>query len=152
MREALELFGWPEPTSKGKVILLLVRQVVRRFIRRVPLLKPLTNSAQPVNTLLEGALAWERIGELHYYANNTLGTIAGGLRALNLAEQAPPSVPFARAYANMAIVAGLVPLRRIADRYSDRAVENVSKVDQPGVKAFVLTRASVYRMGIGRWE
>jgi len=37
-------------------------------------------------------LAWERVAELHYYANNTLGTIAGGLRALNLAEQAPPSV------------------------------------------------------------
>ena len=42
MRETLELYGWPEPTTKGKMVLLLLRQLLRRMIRRVPFLKPLT--------------------------------------------------------------------------------------------------------------
>jgi tetratricopeptide (TPR) repeat protein len=150
MQRALNLLGHPEPVARPALMLNLLRQVAIQIRRnRLPFnLAPTEKHAQ----LLEAALAYERVGELRYFTYDTFATLNGGLCTLNLAEQVGPSPVLARAYANMSIAAGLVPMHTVAQSYRRRAFETMEGLDQPSALAFVLSRTGIYGTGIADWS
>ena len=75
-----------------------------------------------------------------------------GLRTLNLAEQAGPSPELARAYANVALVAGLVPIHPIARYYSNRAKRLARSINQQTLMGFVQSRTSLYQLVTANWR
>ncbi|NIW42372.1 MAG: hypothetical protein GWN27_18150, partial [candidate division Zixibacteria bacterium] len=68
-----------------------------------------------------------------------------------MAERAGTSPELAAAYADMTIGAGLIPLRFLAEIYSQRAVDVAEQVGTPATIAYVAMATSIYRQGIGQW-
>ena len=102
--------------------------------------------------LIEAATAYERLMKIYYYANDPGALITAAVSGLNLAEKAGTSPVLARIYANMSIVAGIVPLHRLARLYSRRSREVADEVDRPPEHAWVRLATSVYGVGVGDWE
>jgi serine/threonine protein kinase/tetratricopeptide (TPR) repeat protein len=151
MQRSLKLLGHPEPVARPALMLNILRQVAIQ-IRRNKL--PFHHApAEKHARLLEAALAYERVGELRYFTYDTFATLNGGLCTLNLAEQVGPSPVLARAYANMSIAAGLVPMHAVAQSYRRRAFETLQGMEQeqPSALAFVLSRTGIYGTGIADW-
>jgi class 3 adenylate cyclase/tetratricopeptide (TPR) repeat protein len=102
--------------------------------------------------LIEAATAYERLMKIYYYANDPGALITAALSGLNLAEKAGTSPVLARIYANMSIVAGIVPIHRLARLYARRSREVADEVDRPPEHAWVRLATSVYGVGVGDWE
>ena len=90
--------------------------------------------------------------KIYYYANDPGALITAAVSGLNLAEKAGTSPVLARIYANMSIVAGIVPIHRLARLYSRRSREVADEVDRPSEHAWVRLATSVYGVGVGDWE
>src|SRR5207244_2532836 len=73
------------------------------------------------------------------------------LRTLNLAERAGSAPELARAYANVSLAAGLVPIHALAQSYSQLALAAAEQSGQLPVKNWVGLLAGVYQAGIGQW-
>jgi tetratricopeptide (TPR) repeat protein len=102
--------------------------------------------------LIEAATAYERLMKIYYYANDPGSLITAAVSGLNLAERAGTSPVLARIYANMSIVAGIVPLPKLARTYQRRSKEVADQVDQMPEHAWVRLATSVYGVGVGEWD
>ncbi|MGH8951302.1 MAG: AAA family ATPase [Acidimicrobiia bacterium] len=149
---ALRLHG--HPMGKGKVgvgVRLLAASAlqaghrVARFQGREP-------DPEQRDDLIEAATAYERLMKIYYYANDPGALITAAVSGLNLAERAGTSPVLARIYANTSIVAGIVPLPRLARTYQRRSREVADEVDQMPEHAWVRLATSVYGVGVGEWE
>jgi len=98
---------------------------------------------------LEAAQAYEMLGHVHYYLNESLPVIYIALRTLNLAHRAGQSPQLAQAYANMGVMLGLIPLHRAVAVYNRRALAVAEALDQLPVLAYVWLLAGVYESGLG---
>lgn len=148
---AAALLGRPMPVTRGRLVASLLGQVVRQLWHR---LRPARPSASPeVRTiLLETARAYEHLAEISYHANERALVIYASLRALNLAERVGPCLELALAYANMCIIAGLIPLHSLAEAYGRRARETAQNVNQLDAQEHALRRTSIYYAGVGQWD
>ncbi len=108
--------------------------------------------AESREDLIEAATAYERLMKIYYYANDPGALITAAVSGLNLAEKAGTSPVLARIYANMSIVAGIVPIHRLARLYARRSREVADEVDRPPEHAWVRLATSVYGVGVGDWE
>jgi tetratricopeptide (TPR) repeat protein len=138
MQRVLKLLGQHEPVSRAGMAISLLKQVGLQFLHRRFPGRYIGRVQAEAETLLEATLAYERIGELHYFARETLPTVHGGLSTLNLAERFEPSPALARAYANMSVVCSLIPLYSLAESYSRRAQQTAAQVNERRALAFSL--------------
>jgi tetratricopeptide (TPR) repeat protein len=150
-QRAVALLGWPMPATRGRLVASLLGQALRQFWHR---LRPARSAASPEarSTLLETARAYEHLAEISYHANERALIIYTTLRTLNLAERAGPSPELARAYANMCIIAGLIPLRSLAEAYGRRAQETAHSMELLAAQEHVLRRTGIYYVGVGQWD
>jgi tetratricopeptide (TPR) repeat protein len=102
--------------------------------------------------LIEAATAYERLMKIYYYANDPGALLTAAVSGLNLAERAGTSPVLARIYANMSIVAGIIPLNRLARTYQRRSREVADEIDRLPEDAWVRLATSVYGVGVGDWE
>jgi tetratricopeptide (TPR) repeat protein len=108
--------------------------------------------AEKRKALRETVRVYERLGVIFYIEGEAASSIYAFLRSLNLAEPAGPSPELARAYANNVIASGLIPpLRNMADRYSQLALETASSGEDLAALAWVYQLTGIYNIGIGRW-
>jgi len=150
-QRALALLGWPAPATRTRLIATLLTQTLRQIAQRVWPAVFVRRARDDRAQLLEAARAYERYGEIAYFANEKTTAVAAALRTLNLAERAGLSPELARAYANLCVTAGLVRMRRLAKAYGDLARETAQSVNHLHTLARVLSRTSVYSLGVGQW-
>ncbi|MCP3105019.1 AAA family ATPase [Myxococcus sp. K15C18031901] len=148
---ALNHFGWPVPTSRMGWALGTVSQVVLRLAQsaRPDAYDEETEERRRVRRVAGRLLM--RLIDAFIYAQEALPVLWAGLRTLNLCEPAGASPELARGYTNMAVVAGTVPIRPVAEVWMGRAREVAERVGSPADLAYVLNRNAVYATYVARW-
>ncbi len=151
VRRAMVLQDVPAPEGKlamGLEIVGLLLDEVRHY-RSNEL--PIPGSAER-DRLLEQARLYRSLGMVHYYGNDTLGSIHSILKSKSLASKAGPSAELAVATGGLAIAAGLVPAHGLAAAYVEKALQVVEGVEDLNLRAQTLIRASLSQVSVGRWE
>jgi class 3 adenylate cyclase/tetratricopeptide (TPR) repeat protein len=149
---SLELHGYPVGHGKFGVGARLLTASALQARHRLSRSDISASHGESREALIEAATAYERLMKIYYYANDPGALITAAVTGLNLAEKAGTSPVLARIYANMSIVAGIVPLHRLARIYSRKSREVADKVDRPPEHAWVRLATSVYGVGVGDWE
>ncbi len=149
---SLELYGHPMGSGKigvgARLIAAAALQAGHRLAgARIGGLEP-----QHRDDLVEAATAYERLMKIYYYDNDPGSLITAAISGLNLAERAGTSPVLARIYANMSIVAGIIPLHGLARTYQRRSREVADEVDRLHEHAWVRLSTSVYGVGVGDWD
>src|SRR5439155_22410495 len=116
-----------------------------------PTRTPRRRTAATGSAPLEAARAYERLAEIHYFASDRIALLNSILHTANLAEEAGLSPELARAYSNMCLAVGLVPLPRLAEVYGRRALATANEVGQLAAQAWVLQLIGLYSAGVGNW-
>lgn len=151
LEAAVALLGWPVPQARGRVAATLLGQIGRQVLHRRLPDRFVGRDRDRGEALLEAARAYERLAEIYYFSQERPLLLNAAFQSLNLAERAGPSPELARAYANLGVAAGLVRLHRSAQAYMRRARETAESCNQLPTRARVLSRASLYGIGIGQW-
>lgn len=149
---ALQLHGHPMGKGKLGIGVRLLSAAALQAGHRVIGFQGSEMDPEERDDLIEAATAYERLMKIYYYANDPGSLITASVSGLNLAERAGTSPVLARIYANMSIVAGIVPLPRLARTYQRRSREVADEVDQMPEHAWVRLATSVYGVGVGDWE
>ncbi len=149
---ALQLHGHPMGRGKVGVGARLLAAAALQTGHRVTRFQGRAMDAEKRDDLIEAATAYERLMKIYYYENDPGSLITAAISGLNLAEQAGTSPVLARIYANMSIVAGIVPLHKLARTYQRRSREVADEVDQMPEHAWVRLATSVYGVGVGDWD
>jgi tetratricopeptide (TPR) repeat protein len=97
------------------------------------------------------ARAYERLAQIHYFANNSLRGLYAMLSSLSVAERAGPSPELARAYAGMCVAAGVFSLPALAQAYRRRALRTIEQMHDLDAEAWVLSTLGNYATGAGEW-
>ncbi len=149
---SLELHGYPVGHGKFGVGARLLTASALQARHRLSRSDVSASHGESREDLIEAATAYERLMKIYYYANDPGALITAAVSGLNLAEKAGTSPVLARIYANMSIVAGIVPIHRLARLYSRKSREVADQVDRPPEHAWVRLATSVYGVGVGDWE
>ncbi|MBZ4423170.1 serine/threonine-protein kinase [Myxococcus sp. RHSTA-1-4] len=149
--QALRYFGWPVPTSRVGWALGTLGQMVLRLAQsaRPDAYDEETEERRRVRRVAGRLLM--RLTDAFIYAQEALPVLWSGLRTLNLCEPAGASSELARGYTNMAVVAGTVPVRPVAEAWVGRARDVAERVGNPADLAYVLCRNAVYGAYVARW-
>lgn len=147
LERVLTLLGRPLPTARTPGLL---QQFAFQLCHRI------VHSPRPIQiediTLSNLALAYERLGQISVLLNDAVTSVYTTLSMVNLTERAGASAELARAYANTAFVAGVIPQRTWADAYIKRALETAQKVNNPSATGWVLELRGMYSIGVCRWQ
>jgi tetratricopeptide (TPR) repeat protein len=148
---ATRLFGCPSPGTGTRMTMALLGELTRQlrwiFVRT----SPATGEGSVQQASLEGSRAYDRLLQIAYYTGKTGDMFYATFRTLNLAERAGPSPELAMAYSIAHAVAGIIPLRRVADFYLARADQALSRAYDPAVDSYLQLLAGVYRSGTAEW-
>ena len=113
--------------------------------------KRVQNSAPQYATLLEIVHANPRLFTAYYLGGDTELFVYNCFQTANIAERLEPSPELARSYANIVLIAGLIPLHRVARAYARRALEMVTNLGNSSELAWVLEASALYNLGVGEW-
>lgn len=156
LRIAAEALGVPVPTGVLRQVLGLLREIgIQAWHRLGPgarAERPMSARRGSPSEAVEQARLYQQLSLVHYFAGETLPIVFDCFRALNLAERARAQREQAGALADMAVLMGVVPAHGLAQAYARRAMQALEGVEDLTVRAQVLTRTSLYAMGIGHWE
>lgn len=150
LERAVALMERPVPNNRLRLISSLTGQIVMQAIYRLWGAPPCHRPAGGEH-LLEAARAYWALGQVYFYANETLLNVYANLRSLNLAQQAGPSPELARSYASVCIAAGLMRRHRLAQAYSRWARQIAQQVNHLPSLAWVLLVTAAYDAGVGNW-
>ena len=148
LMNAIELLDRPVPNTSGKMVVGILTQVAHQALHRA---WPARIKTGP-DLLLTSARAYSDYGEMQYYLRRKLPAIYAGLRALNLAEHTGASVELANSYANMCVVAAIIPVHRLARVYARLAREVAEIADPQSTLGYAFITEGIYRMGLGQWD
>jgi class 3 adenylate cyclase len=151
LEQALKLLRRPVATSHAAVALGLPAQVARQAAHRLWPARFIgqAHTSEARTRWIELARLYALLAENYYFAGDKLHTIDAVLRGLNSAERAGPSAELARAYASAGVIAGLIPLRALAESYGQRARDTAQGVHALPAVAWVLLINSLYHTGVG---
>jgi tetratricopeptide (TPR) repeat protein len=152
LEQALRLLGGRLPRSTTHTVVALLGQTGRQVWHRLRARKPMAGSPAASEHWLECARTYALLSEILYFTAETLLGSTLSLYGLNLAEKAGPTPELARAYANTCIVASLIPVHRLARRYSRLAHETAQHTGQLAAQAHVGNYTAVYAVGAGHWS
>ena len=103
--------------------------------------------------LLEGAIAFVRLGHIYYQMNQPVLLILGTLHAINLAEKSGLKSPIlARCYTNMCITSGVLARHDWAIAYRNRAHATARDVNDLPALSYALAGCAVYEVGAALWD
>jgi len=142
--------GFRVPSSGGRLAIGVLLEMFRQIRHRLwsGSLGHLGNRAR----LLAAAVAYEALAETFYYTGAEAHTFYACLRTLNLAEAAGPSAELARGYATMGTILSMVPARKLAEFYGQRALATADAVEQLAPRPYVCVIVGIARAGMGDWS
>jgi len=141
----------PIPDGDAKIGMLSGIELLRQTWHRIRKKTSAATSTQHSQNL-EAVRAYERLGQIYFFANRSLPATYTALRGLNLAGNILPSPELARLYASVALAMGLIPLHFMARLYIRLALETAEELDHHPAMAWVLEIGSIYFSGIGQWR
>jgi tetratricopeptide (TPR) repeat protein len=151
LETAAALVGWPVPASRAQWVIALAKEIGRQALHQFWPSHFMGRSGEKQKEYTTAATAYIRLTELYIFANAIDHILIGVFRALNLAEAVGPSPVLAQAYSGMALTAGLLPLRRLAERYERQALETAERVNDLPALSWVLLLRGIYGSGVGQW-
>jgi len=155
-REHLErsvvLLGWPPPSAGVRLVISTLAQFGLQFWHSIRRTRLKTQAPSAENETVEAAAAYERLGQIYYFANDMLRTGHACLLTTNLAESSGSPAHLARGYANLCIGLSVIPIHPLARMYRRRAIELARRLDRPLDLAWVLEIQGLYDLGVGRWD
>jgi hypothetical protein len=152
LEQALRLLGGRLPRSTMRTMVALLEQTGRQVWHRLRSKKPVAGSPAASEHWSELARTYALLSEILYFTSETLLGSTLSLYGLNLAEKAGPTPELARSYANTCIVASLIPVHRLAQRYHHLAHETARHTGQLAAQAHVGNYTAVYAIGTGHWS
>jgi class 3 adenylate cyclase len=150
LERGVALLGLRVPSSSGRLGLGLMLEILRQARNRLwpGSIRHHSDRAR----LLSAAVAYEGLAETFYYTGAEARTFYACLRTLNLAEAAGPSAELARGYATMGTILSLVPARKLAEFYGNRALATADAVGQLAARPYVCVIVGIARAGVGDWS
>ncbi len=152
LHQAVGLLGFPMPQKSWRLLFGLARQIARQLLHRLRPSWFLGREPGERREILEAAGAYDRLMRVGYFSHDTLGMFYAALRNINLAERAGPSPELVTAYASLYGIAGLIPLRRLAEAYALHAYSHAEEHTDRGALLWLLTMDAIYRLGIADWD
>ncbi|MGE3718493.1 MAG: AAA family ATPase [Bauldia sp.] len=137
------------PSSQISLIREIGRLAAIQLKRRI---RPLRRKRETSFRNLRATFALEYLFEIYFFAGDDLRTVYAALRMVDEAERAQDPGRAAHGYANLAGVAGAIPMRRVARYYRMRALANLDRTDDLHVRTWVSTVAALTHMSVGEWE
>lgn len=152
---SLERLGYPVPDSRRGAVKVLARQStlqLQSLLRaRLAAGGASAEIAPPVlATAVEAYRVLVQISYLH--ASSALELCDLIVAALNLGERLGPSPELARALADAAALVSVFGLRRLADRYGERAVEMAGREENAAAAAYVWNVLAIMHAQRWRWS
>lgn len=145
LRRALTLLGYPEPTSNGKFAGSILRNIGKQFFHRVRMPKP---NQQRSAILIDAATSHLLLAELYYFNNERIPVLNSALNALNLSEEAEPSVQQAQACSSFGVMMGILSRHGWAKNYGNRALKLARSLNDPAGLARVQARVGLHLLGV----
>ncbi len=146
---ALKLYDRPIPASPSRLGVNLLRQVGIQTLHRLRTPAQVKHNQE---TMLEIVRVCKLLGNAYFFLNEANLTVYATLQQINLAERIPASPELAEAYANICLVAGLVPLHRLARTYEHRAMQVAQTLNDIYMLGQASSIISLYYLGLGQWE
>jgi class 3 adenylate cyclase/tetratricopeptide (TPR) repeat protein len=158
LKKAINTLGWKTPEKGFGLTAALLGEVIKQIRFRIKP-KPIENLPLPVyldNTeqanLLEGAIAFVRLGHIYYQMNNPILLIFGNVMGSNLAEQVGLKSPIlVRSYTNMCIASGVLSRHTWAIAYRNRAHAIGREVNDLPALSYSLAGCGIYELGAALW-
>jgi class 3 adenylate cyclase len=146
LRSAIGLLDGPLPATTAGAVLRSLREFARLKIG----VRPGSIPAEGRDEALMVATALHSLSEITYQHGDITQTLAGALRALNLAEGAGgDSEILAKCLMGNAFVGLSAPWAIDPGRYRDRALEMCERLDDDMTWSWVLFIAGTFEMGLG---
>ena len=148
----LGLMRQAAPVGRRGQIISLVAELVRQGLRRAGLIRrvrALTDAER--DDLVSVSRAYERLGEVAFYAGEPLLALYCAIRVLNVAEASGSPPEMARGYAGTGALLGLVPWPRVAASYLRRSLDELSRVEDLTTHEFVAIVVGFYYVGAAGW-
>jgi class 3 adenylate cyclase/tetratricopeptide (TPR) repeat protein len=147
----LRLAGFLVAASSLGVVLGLLAQTTKQVRYRF---WPSKSEAPAPETaiLREAVLAFEALAETYFYLGDGPRTLYAAMSTLNLSERLGPSPELARGCATLSGIAGLFRLRKLSGHYSGRALEVLTRLNDPAAEIWVSILLGLSKLGEGEWE
>jgi class 3 adenylate cyclase/tetratricopeptide (TPR) repeat protein len=150
LNQMLEQAGYPAPKTLSGLRVGLGKQFFIQVLHRLwPSRVAGRASGDRAAIFLEVARAHQMLAEIYYFANERTRMSFAGLNVLNASEWVGSSPELTRAYANMVMTTGLVPLHRVAEAYSRQAIETAELAGDPSALAWAYLLVGTYQSGTG---
>ena len=152
LKASAALLGRPFPTSKPAFAVQLAREVVTQVWHRVRPRSIRRPTAEQADINAELVHVFERMHEVSYYLGRDADLVLSTTVSLNSAERAGPTPSLAVAYSNAAMMAGVLPLPKLADRYFRLATAASEAAPDLSAESWLLEMEGHYRGWQGRRE
>jgi tetratricopeptide (TPR) repeat protein len=152
LERSVALLGWPPPPAGVRLLASTISQAGLQLWHSIRRTRLKMRSPTAENETIEAAAAYERLGQIYYFANDMLRTGHACLLTTNLAEISGSPSHLARGYANLCIGLSVIPIHPLARMYRRRAIEIARRLDRPLDLAWVLEIRGLYDMGVGSWD
>jgi len=152
LENALRLLGEPAPAAAAQRAAATVAQVFLQTAYRASPRRLVARSADERIRAQEASQAYDRLLQIFYYRGQQLEMLHATLKTLNLSEQLGPSPELARAYSIAHAVAGVMPVRWLAEAYLDDAMDILRETPDAPVESYLQLLTGVYRSGTAEWD
>ncbi len=152
LRLATAVLGWPATGGRVRLALSVTANVVRQALHRLLPTTFFGSRRRRAEHLIEAARTHDRLMQVLYFSGDALAMTQACLSSLNLAELAGDCPELATAYTNGFAVAGIIPARRLADFYYQRASEVSQRFPDPLVESYLRMLSGIYAVGMGAWD
>jgi predicted ATPase/class 3 adenylate cyclase len=149
-RQVLVLLGWPLPHGQTGLIMGILGQILAQVLHRSWPSYFIGRLEHKQAAFQEAFIAYEGLAERAVVENESLLSIYGSLRSLNLAEAAELRPMMARAYATTSYIFGLIPWHWAALAYINRAVSLIQGDSSAYAREGVFRFAAFYYGGVGQ--
>ncbi|MCB0036327.1 MAG: AAA family ATPase, partial [Anaerolineales bacterium] len=151
---ALALLNHPVPETTSGYVINILKQAIKQFFYRLRSTRPRTNTGlteEEQAIILEAARVYPPLMQIEYFRENLILFVNAGFSSANLAEQLGHSPEMLRAFTNLCIMLGNIPVHRLAKIYGRWTVEVAQEINEPDAKAWAVDWVGYYYIGIGRW-
>jgi serine/threonine protein kinase len=151
LETALKLLDHPLPNSKARLVGGIARELGRQVVHRAfGDSLPKSWRKDRVRSR-EASQAYDRLLQIFYYRGLQLEMLYSTLKTLNLAEIGGAYPEMATAYSIAHAVAGVIPVRSLADSYVERARRALAITPDSAVESYLDLLVGVYRTGTMEW-
>lgn len=150
---AVATLGAPLPSGNISLAWGVVKEVVKQYRLQTSKTKRTPSTPYEKARLIGAANAYSQVQVIYYYMSDNLRTMFTALRGANLGATSGELLPsLVRMNANVAVIAGLVPIRSLSLYYLELSKRQSETLNHPATKAWVEIVNATYKNGVGLWE